>query len=280
MNRRGHEPGWLGNLNLQFARRDERTLLVRKSHCGPLQIQKTLYPEGPGICHATVLHPPGGIAAGDSLRVSADLGPGSRVCLTTPGATKWYRCPEGAGRQQMVFSLAEGAALEWLPRENILFDAARARMKLEVALAPGAQFLGWEILCFGRRASGETWRAGGLRLDSRIQRAGRPLWSEHAEIVAGSGFGTSPVGLAGSSVNGTFVAAGANIDSALLAACRSIVPEDRAARVGITALPNIGIARYLGHSSEDAFRWFSSLWAVLRPPLLGVAATAPRLWAC
>ena len=212
--------------------------------------------------------------------IAAQLDPGARVCLTTPGAAKWYRCPQGESRQQLRFSLAEGAALEWLPRENILFDASEARMGLDVDLAANAQFIGWELLCFGRRASRETWRHGGLQLRSHIRQAGRTLFCERARVRAGSGFESSPVGLAGCSVSGTLMAAGANIDSATLAACRSILPSEAGSRVGISALPRVLLARYLGHSSQDAFNWFASVWHVLRPALLGVAASAPRIWAC
>jgi urease accessory protein len=271
---------WQANLDLSFARREGRTLLARRSHYGPLQIQKVLYPEGRDICHATVLHPPGGIAAGDSLKIAAQLEPGARVCLTTPGATKWYRCPQGESQQQLRFSLTEGAALEWLPRENILFDASEVRMGLDVELAASAQFIGWELLCFGRRACGEAWRHGGLNLRTNIRQGGRSLWSERGHVRAGSGFDSSPVGLAGCSVSGTLIAAGANIDSATLTACRSILPSEAESRTGISALPHVLVARYLGHSSQDAFNWFASVWHVLRPALLGVAALAPRIWAC
>jgi urease accessory protein len=271
---------WQANLDLSFARREDRTLLAAKAHRGPLQIQKSLYPEGPGICHVTVLHPPGGIAGGDALTVAAQLDSGSRVLMTTPGATKWYRCLERAAQQQLRFSVAAGAALEWLPRENILFNASKVRMQLDVDLAPGAKFFGWEILCFGRRAHGEGWQTGDLRLHSRIRQAGHPLWTERAQILAGSGFDSSPVGLAGYSVCGIFVAAGSEIGIELLAACRTMGPGDRDSRVGVTATPRMLLARYLGHSSQDAFSWFTSVWRVLRPALLGQPAIAPRLWAC
>jgi urease accessory protein len=48
----------------------------------------------------------------------------------------------------------------------------------------------------------------------------------------------------------------------------------------VTRLPALSIARYLGHSSEDAFNWFASLWGVLRPATLGLAPVPPRIWAC
>jgi urease accessory protein len=271
---------WQASLEVSFARREGRTVLASRAHRGPLQIQKALYPEGPAVCHVTVLHPPGGMAGGDALAVAARLDLRSRVFLTTCGATKWYRCPRTAAQQRLHFSVAPGAALEWLPRENILFDASQARMQLDVELALDAQFLGWEILCFGRRASGEGWRSGGLRLNSRIRQAGRALWYERANILAGSGFDSSPVGLAGYSVSGTFVAAGADIGSELLAHCRSMQPGDRDSRVAVTTLPRVLLARYLGHSSQDAFGWFTAIWTVLRPALLRQPAIAPRLWAC
>jgi urease accessory protein len=245
-----------------------------------LQVQKALYPEGPRICHVTVLHPPGGIAAGDSLTVSARVECDSHACLTTPGATKWYRCPNGEARQQLRFSVAAGGVLEWLPRENILFDASQAVMNLDVELAPAAHFLGWEILCFGRRASGEEWRRGGLKLRSSVSRSLRPLWRERALVAAGGGFASSAVGLAGYSVSGTLVCAGSDVGSSLLAECRAVARREGDARSGITTLPGVLVARYLGHSSQDAFGWFSGIWKVLRPALLGATATAPRLWAC
>ena len=235
-----------------------------------MQIQKALYPEGPRICHVAVLHPPGGIAAGDRLSVSARLGSDSRVCLITPGASKWYRCERGDAQQRLHFHVGAGAAIEWLPRENILFDASQVGMTLDVELEPGGQFLGWEILCFGRRASRERWQRGGLRLRTRVSLAGRVLWRERADVSAGSGFDTSPIGLAGFSVSGKLVCAGRDIAAPLLNACRGIERRAVDSRIGITTLPGMLLARYLGHSSQDAMQWFTALWGQLRPALLGV----------
>src|SRR6185503_14214326 len=47
------------------------------------------------------------------------------------------------------------AWLEWLPQEAILFDGARLRRQTEVNVAPGGQFLGCEMIVFGRLARGE-----------------------------------------------------------------------------------------------------------------------------
>lgn len=47
---------------------------------------------------------------------------------------------------------------------------------------------------------------------------------------------------------------------------------------GITRLPELLVARYLGHNSEAARLWFVALWQMLRPALLGRAAVLPRIW--
>ncbi|MGO9932676.1 MAG: urease accessory protein UreD [Steroidobacteraceae bacterium] len=274
------QSGWQANLELSFEHRAARTVLAQNRHTGPLQVQKALYPEGPDTCHVAVLHPPGGIAAGDSLCVRASLAGKSRALLTTPGATKWYRSEGAPARQQLHFQLHEDAVLEWLPRENILFDDSNISMSLEIALSAHSKYFGWEILSFGRRASGESWRRGTLRMRTCIRRADRVLWSETAHVNAGSGFLASPVGLSGRTVCGTLLVAGYEVDSELLATCRRVQPAPSAARIGLTRLPGVLIARYLGDSAEQVFNYFVALWTVLRPELSAKIACAPRVWAC
>jgi urease accessory protein len=216
--------GWQADLDLSFARRGERTVLTRNQHRGPLQVQKALYPEGKDTCHVAVLHPPGGVAAGDGLCVRASLGDESLALLTTPGATKWYRSEGAWARQELHFSVGDGASLEWLPRENIFFDGANVWLQLDVDLSGRAKYFGWDIVSFGRRASGETWRRGKLHMHTHIRSADHVLWSEVANVDAQSGFAHSPVGLAGFTVCGTFVLAGSEVSAALLgtaAACSS-----------------------------------------------------------
>src|SRR5574343_292359 len=123
---------WCARLELGFASRPEGgTFLVHRRHEGPLRVQKALYPEGPEVCHALVLHPPAGIAGGDALTLAIDVGEGARALVTTPGAGKWYRSrqPDGTqlARQTLEFSVGAGGVLEWLPQEAIVFDRVRGR---------------------------------------------------------------------------------------------------------------------------------------------------------
>ena len=174
---------WQARLALGFERRDAATVLVRREHFGPLRVQKALYPEGAAVCQAIVLHPPSGIAGGDQLEINATVGTHAHALLTTPGAGKWYRSGGQEAAQRLAFTVAEGGTLEWLPQESIVFDAARAAMHSTIELAGEARFIGWEILCLGRRAAGERFRAGHLHLDTRLRRAGRLVWLERGEFI-------------------------------------------------------------------------------------------------
>jgi urease accessory protein len=272
--------GWQADLDLSFARRGGRTVLTRNRHRGPLQVQKALYPEGKETCHIAILHPPGGVAASDRLCVRVSLAEESQALLTTPGATKWYRSEGAWATQQLHFSLGDCASLEWLPRESIFFDGAHVSLQLDVDLSGHAKYFGWDIVNFGRRASGETWRRGKLRMQTHIRCADRVLWSEIANVDGQSGFANSAVGLAGFTVCGTFVFAGSEVSAASLAGCRRVKRPVADSRVGITHVPRVLIARYLGDSSEDAFQWFANLWVVLREAELGKIAHPPRVWAC
>jgi urease accessory protein len=268
--------GWRAALALDFARRGGRTVLAARRHDGPLVVQKPLYPEGEGVCHAIVVHPPAGIAGGDLLELRARAGEGAQALLTTPGAARWYRSAGALASQDIEIEAAEGACVEWLPQETILYEGTLAVLRAKVRLSGKACYLGWEILCFGRTGSGERFARGACSLDTRIERDGRLLWFERGRITGGGALLASPAGLSGRSVCGTLIAASPALGDDLLAACRAIAPREGEAAV--TRLPSLLLARYLGDSSEAAKRYFAALWSALRPALAGRKARAPRIW--
>ncbi|WP_305073739.1 urease accessory protein UreD [Propionivibrio sp.] len=278
-----NSPSWHAELRLGFARDGERCVMNERWHRGPLRVQKALYPEGDEVCQAILLHPPSGIVGGDHLEITARVGPEARAQLTTPGAGKWYRSSGAEASQTLDFSVADDAVLEWLPQETIVFDGAKSRMDTRVRVGKGSRYLGWEILCLGRSASGERFCHGHVALHTRIERHGQhnyqPLWLERGRIDGDDPMLASVAGWAGASVNGTLLATlDANDDvAALLDACRAIAPADHAEHA-LTALPKLLVARYLGHNSEAARLWFAALWHVLRPALLGRPAVTPRIW--
>jgi urease accessory protein len=233
-------------------------------------VQKALYPEGDAVCHAVVVHPPGGIAGGDELAVTTKIAPGSHALLTTPGAAKWYRSAGPWASQALEFDV-EGT-LEWLPRETIVFDGARASLDCHVRLGDEARYIGWEVACLGRTGSGERFVRGELRLQTTVSRGARLLLVERGTIEAGGLLMRSPAGLGGRTVFGTLLAASTSLDQEILRECRTV------ASLAITLLPGLLVARYLGDSSEEAMSEFVRLWTLLRPALAGRPALMPRIW--
>lgn len=282
---------WLAHLALRFAHQhvaqqpnqhqSSRSYLAFKQHQGPLVLQKSLHPEGPEVCHGVVVHPPGGVAGGDALTLSASLEPQSQVLLTTPGAGKWYKANGQAASQHLVFDLAAESCFEWLPQENILFDGAQVDFSARVDLASNAKYAAWDIVCFGRQAQQERWQTGYMHQNLAIYREQKLIWREATMLTPQSLSMRSIAGLASNPVNASFVIAAGAVPSQILEACRAIKPNvalDLQSKYGVTALPEVLSARYVGQSAQAAKQYFEQLWQLLRPWYAGREVVRPRIW--
>ncbi len=269
--------GWTARVELEFARRAARTELVRRCHCGPLLVQKALYPEEDGPCHAIVLHPPSGLVGGDSLSLEVEVGAGAAALITTPGASKWYRSLGAQSTSRTRLVVADGGALEFLPREAIVYDGAIARAELLIALSAQARLVAWDVWCLGRTHAGERFERGRLELRLALAIAGREVLYERAVLRGGSSLLAAAAALAGAPVFGTLLIVGPAPSAALLAACRAVPVREGIG--GLTQLPEVLCARYRGHSTEAAHEWFATLWEHLRPAMLDRVAARPRIWA-
>jgi urease accessory protein len=246
-----------------------------REHLGPLQVQRAFYPEGPELCHLYLLHPPGGLVAGDRLNVFIDVDAGARALVTTPAAGKVYRGderPPAAVRQQLT--VGAGASLEWFPQETIVFEGGRVELETRVDLAASASFLGWELVCLGRPAAGEAFAHGSCRQRFELWREGRPLCLERARLDGGAPALGARWGLAGAPVSATLLATPI---AGPLDAIRAL-PLEPGDLGSATLLDDVLVCRYLGASAERARRHFARVWELVRPTLLGRPAHLPRIW--
>lgn len=157
---------WQGTLRIQYQRRGDHTI-AHDLHDGPLRVLRALYPEGPGVCHHVLVHPPGGLVGGDDLTIQLDLAAGAHALITTPGATRFYRSAGDIARQRTLATLGAGARLEWLPLETILHDHARGHNQVRFNLDATAQMMGWDMLALGLPASNEVFEHG--RFEQQIK---------------------------------------------------------------------------------------------------------------
>ncbi len=278
--------GWSARLSLRFEPRDvagaTRTVMTERSHFGPLRILKPLYPEGHAICHGVIVHPPGGIVAGDSLAVDVRVDEGANAVITTPGAQKWYRSTGKLASAITRLQVADGASLEWMPQETIVFDGTSAQQSLEIALATDAHFFGWEMLCLGRTTRGERFKTGDFRQRIRLVRAGTnaPLWRESMVIVGDDPLLSSPLGLRSMPVTATAWIAfpdGVSNTDRLLADIRETL-VDHAFAAASAPLPGLIVVKAVGAAPETVRNLLIAVWSKIRMQVFGRKPELPRIW--
>ena len=309
----GLDQGWSARLNLRFEGREvlgaPRTVMTERNHFGPLRILKPLYPEGHDICHGVIVHPPGGIVAGDSLAIDVQVDANANALITTPGAQKWYRSSGKLASAATRLHVADGATLEWMPQETMVFDGAWAEQVLDVTLAPRARFFGWEMLCLGRTTRGERFTTGEFRQRIRFVRCqndlawtvgavlprhpvaipvavaplpqtGAPFWREAMVLVGGDPLMASQLGMRGLPVTATawIVFPPDAYDSAtLLGEIRSALND---APLAAASSPEAGliVVKVIGDAAESVRNLLIAVWSKIRMQVFRRTPELPRIW--
>ena len=275
------EFGWKARLNLGFVDRGDKTVLKHRSQQGPLAIQRPLYPEG-NPCHTYLLHPPGGVVGGDTLQIKTRVEQGAQVLVTTPGATKFYRSENKYAKQQQTLFVAKGSRLEWLPQENIFFPDAHVRLDTQVHLETGAQFLGWEMHCFGRPALSEEYDTGHLVGKTEVYLDGELLLTEGLNIRGDDNL-LKNKGLLGYQMMGTLYISidDENFYQLVQSLLFTIQQEYKQGAVIIASsqIENLLVIRALGHWSEVILSCFQRVWQLTRAHWTGESPYPPRIWA-
>jgi urease accessory protein len=300
--------GWQAELHLRFngdiprflangdAAQTGPTRLVERRHKGPLVVQRPFHPEG-DPCHVYLVHPPGGVVGGDELRIDVQVDPRAHALITTPAATKFYRCENRISSQTQELRAA-GATLEWLPQENIFYRGADVRTATRVYVDATSRFIGWEINCLGLPARGEHFDVGALKLDLELWREiaaqATPLTPDPSCQQMGSGpissnpifidrmrlDGESPArgaqwGLAGQEAVGTMLATPATREHVEL--IRALVEPHPLAAVSL--VDGVLVLRALAPQAEAVRNLLIAAWRALRPGVIGREAVNPRIWA-
>ena len=272
---------WHAELALDYTRQADRTV-AHFRHSGPLRILQSLYPEGAGICHNVIVHPPGGLVGGDVLDMRFSAGPGSHGLVTTPGATRFYRSAGEHALQRVHLELEAGARLEWLPLEAICHSGCRAENRLTMQLASGAELMGWDVTAFGLPAAGLPFVDGSFC--QHIEMPG--VWLERGRINARDTLlMDSPLGLAGQRCMASmFFVAGSKLDrhrrQQALDAARAVIDlHALRATAGATSPDGrIVVVRVLAPMVEPAMGLLRQVWQAWRGHFWQLSSATPRIW--
>ncbi|HYB11084.1 MAG TPA: urease accessory protein UreD [Alphaproteobacteria bacterium] len=226
---------------------------------------------------AVLLTTSGGLTGGDSVRVAVDVREGAAATVTTQAAEKIYRSLGSAAEIDVTLKVGEGAWLEWLPQETILFDRAHLVRRNNVDVAAGGRFLGVEIVVFGRTARGERFTSGKLHDAWRVRYDSKLVWADglHLEGDVGRVF-QCKAGFDGAvaCVTMLYVAEGA---ATLLETARALL-EGAVSRAGATVVNGILILRMFGPDARHLRRDVVRFCARFRALAAGLPSRLPRVW--
>lgn len=275
------QQGWQAQLELEFVDRGDKTVLKHRKQSGPLAIQRPLYPEG-GTCHTYLLHPPGGVVGGDSLNIQVKSRGGAQVLVTTPGATKFYRSAAKYAHQRQVLHVDSQSRLEWLPQENIFFPNAHTRLDSQIHLEKGAQFLGWEMHCFGRPALNEGFDQGHLIGKTEIFLDGERILSEGLNLNGDDNF-MKDKGMLSFPMLGTLYIT--SEDENLFLLVQDLLqqiqqqPHKSQFLIAVSQIEHLIVIRALAHWSEDLLSSLQQVWQLVRQQWTTQPPQPPRIWA-
>lgn len=282
-----HQPCklWFARLELGFEldRSKQRSVLQHRKHEGPVRVQKMLWPEKTGVCHAIIVHPPAGIAGGDHLSFDMSIGASAHALVTTPGAGKWYKTNLKQAYQHIHIQVAEQGIFEWLPQETMLFDGAHAHTSTTIHLDQTASFIGWDMLVIGRQARLEEFVQGSYHSRFFLYREQKLLVTDQLRFAGNDRWLKSCLGMNGHAVMGSLwaVAPEQYRNSQALKAHLELVRElimRMDVRVTTTLLDDVICARYLGDDVRACHDAFAAIRARLRKYWFDLDEEFPRIW--
>jgi urease accessory protein len=270
---RGH-----GRAEISVGRRGAQAALTHLYQRTPCRI---LFPraDADDPLTAVLLTTSGGLAGGDTLAIEATAQLGAALLVTSQAAEKVYRSTGDTTEVGVRLQVADGAWLEWLPQEAILFEGSRLARRLDADVAQTGRLLAAETLVFGRAAHGERLASGFLHEAWRIRAGGRLAWADALRLdgdITASLDATAGFGGAGALATGVYVGPDA---AALLATARALA-EDAPCRGGATLVGGVLVARFLDVEARLVRQGLAGFVAGMRFAAIGLPRRVPRAWLC
>ncbi len=266
-----------GAARLVYRLRDGRTALADLYQRDP---QRVLFPRVPQAEPETavLVTTSGGLVGGDNLQVSVTAGADTQVLVTTQAAEKIYRSSGADCRIETDLCVANGAWLEWLPQETILFDGARLRRQTRVDLRTGGRLLAGEMTVFGRTASGERFSHGLLNDRWTVRVGGQRRWMDAVHLAdALSEALNAAAGFDGAVACATLIYVAP--DSAQrLELARALLPESAPIVSAATLVNGVLLLRWLARDALQLRRAYSDFRRTFRHRVAGLPDALPRLW--
>ncbi|MEJ8474908.1 urease accessory protein UreD [Roseibium algae] len=265
----------LGEACVTFKHDGSKTRLDDLYQCGSAKFRLPIVYDG--IPVAVLINTAGGITGGDIYKYDARVASNGHAIVTSQAAERAYRRSGGIGKIAVTLSAGEGATLEWLPQETILFNASALHRSMTVDLDETARYMALESVVLGRTAMGETIDTVSFRDSWRIRRNGKLIFADDVRLEGDTkdilkGTATTGGGLAFA----TLVECAADADNRLELARQALEPFTHGTNVRAAASSWNGVlvARFVatdGRALRDALMIFLETYR---------SAPLPRVWHC
>jgi urease accessory protein len=171
-----------GHLDLRCELRpDGVTYVSRQSFRAPIHLSKTHVDSGALLVH--LVNPTAGFFDGDRLDLRVEAGQGSRVVLSSPGASRVHRArSEEPAVCSQHLTVEAGAFMEWIPEPFIPQAGARYHQQTKIELAENAGLFFFEWISPGRVARGEIFDYESLRWELDVEVAGKLVARERYNL--------------------------------------------------------------------------------------------------
>lgn len=284
---------WQASIRLEFKKAQDRTLMVRNLHYGPLLVQKPFYPEK--ACHVYLLHPPGGVASCDHLTVEATAHENSQVLITTPGATKFYKGENEKSVFEQIFYIENKASLEYLPAQNIFYKGTHTKVKTTFYLNDNSRFAFRDVSKCGMKDEDRPFDDSSLFNTVTIVVNGKEKLIE-TSFINGQDDLEALSGNYGCVYTGTYITS--KVCEATLEQIRAVLdgyitrehhletqstgsscPENNIlffASAGV--VDNFTVVRFLSSKNEAIEKAIVQIWKLTRKETIGLEPCPPRIW--
>ncbi|MDF2583123.1 MAG: urease accessory protein ureD [Mycobacterium sp.] len=141
----------------------------------------TDFPRAAVLC---VQSPSGGTFSDDDLQTSVHCTGGTHLHLTGQAATQVFAGTGPGARHRLRFTVDSGAVLEYLPKTIIPQSDSTLIQAIELDVAEGGIYIGWDAIAAGRIAHGERFRYAGVDNSFTVRVQGRVIARDRQLITA------------------------------------------------------------------------------------------------
>lgn len=145
--------GKVGVLELDFERKNDKTVLTHLYRVTPLLVQQALYwdESWPSLPICSIISVGGGILQGDRYYLEVNVKDNAYACVNTQSATRVQEMDTNYATQYQHIEVGKNAYLEYIPDSTILYKHSRSAFENTIIADPSSVVLYGETIMLGRK---------------------------------------------------------------------------------------------------------------------------------